>query len=289
MLARRWKLLLVSGVILAAAAACSFTTANISNLKTAKDEAGNTEASAFQPRDTVYARATVSNAPGKITLKWRMIAEKVEGHPENMTIPGSETTVELPGSAVGTYSLSAPTKGWPAGSYRIEVAMLIESGEQKDQETVKFTVEGGSTQTSAPTNTPETPQPAGDAKTGSVSLTRMRLTSNLKSDFDAPSESTFAPDDHVYVVYTAENLPTGGQINCHLYAEDVEGVKPGENLRLLSYKNPPGMKFTEKFDLDPTQFGGTEWAKGTYRIELSSQAGGDAPAQELRSAKFKVE
>lgn len=138
-----------------------------------------------------------------------------------------------------------------------------------------------------PTATPESSQPAGDPNAGSIKLTRLRLTSNLKTDFDAPSESTFAPGDHVYVVYTAENVPAGGKIVCNLYAEKVEGLQPGENLRLLSYTNPTSHKFTETFDLDPAKFGGSVWSKGAYRVVLRS--GPDAGLQQLGAVKFTVE
>jgi hypothetical protein len=112
-------------LILAAASGCSFTTANISSLKLSKSEDGSNETTTFAPGDMIYAKANVSNVPSKITLKWQLFTEKVEGQPENGT---------------GTYTLTPSPRGWPPGNYRIDVSMLIESGEQKDQKSIKFTV-----------------------------------------------------------------------------------------------------------------------------------------------------
>jgi hypothetical protein len=138
----RWYLTLGLAMILVTANACSFTTANIRSLKLSKDKEGNTEASTFAPDDSIYARAVVSNVPSKVTLKFRLITEKVEGQPENAPVPKFDTSIDMPSDGVGTYSLTPPPAGWPAGKYRIEVGMLVESGEQKDQESATFTVSG---------------------------------------------------------------------------------------------------------------------------------------------------
>jgi hypothetical protein len=138
----RWCLTLGLGMILFTANACSFTTANISSFKLSKDKEGKTEASTFAPRDSIYALATVSNVPSKVTLKFRLITEKVEGQPENAPVPKFDTSIDMPSDGVGTFSLTPPTAGWPAGKYRIEVSMHVESGEQKDQESATFTVSG---------------------------------------------------------------------------------------------------------------------------------------------------
>lgn len=118
----------------------SCTTANISGLKFSKDKEGKVEASSFAPGDTIYATATVSNVPSKVTLKFRLFTEKVEGQQENAPVPNFDVSLELPTDGYGYYTLTPPPAGWPAGRYRVEVAMLVEGGEQKDQETGTFTV-----------------------------------------------------------------------------------------------------------------------------------------------------
>ncbi len=55
-------------------------------------------------------------------------------------IPGLEDTVELGGSGTAIFTFSPPTSGWPKGKYKLEVLMLDEAGEQKDQKAASFTV-----------------------------------------------------------------------------------------------------------------------------------------------------
>jgi hypothetical protein len=137
---QRWSLVVGIMLTLAAASACSFTTANISQLQLSKDRRGTTEDNTFAPTDDIYAGATVSNVPSKVTLKFRLITEDVEGQPKNAPAPGFDKSFELEKSDVVVYSLNPSPEGWPVGKYRIDVTMHIESGEQKDQETATFTV-----------------------------------------------------------------------------------------------------------------------------------------------------
>jgi hypothetical protein len=129
------------GVLVFAALACNFSasTANISDLKLAKDQAGTQPTSSFAAADTVYAIATISNAPGAVKVKGRLAFEDVEGEQAG-PIPGLEKTLDLPGSGTATYTFTPPPSGFPAGKYKVEVFMLNEAGEQKDQKSASFTV-----------------------------------------------------------------------------------------------------------------------------------------------------
>ena len=137
---RRWSLVGGAALVLALVSACSFTTANIRSLKLSKDKGGATETNTFAPSDSIYALATVANVPSKVTVKFRLFTEDVEGQPKNAPVPNFDMPVDLPSDGVATYSLTPPPAGWPVGKYRVEANMLIESGEQKDQETATFTV-----------------------------------------------------------------------------------------------------------------------------------------------------
>ncbi len=125
--------------VLAVIPACSFATVHLTGLKVGKDRALTTETSTFASTDTVYAQAGVANSPGKVTLRWHVIAEHVTGQPANTTIPNLGTSYDLEGDGTGLYGLTAPTAGWPTGTYRIEVDMMVD-GQQKDQKTAEFTV-----------------------------------------------------------------------------------------------------------------------------------------------------
>jgi hypothetical protein len=130
------------GLLVFAALACNFSasTANISDLKLGKDQAATQQASSFAASDTVYAVATISNAPGAVKVKGRLVIEDVEGE-QSGPIPGLEKTLDLPGSGTATYTFTPPPAGFPKGKYKVEVLMLNEAGEQKDQKSTSFTVQ----------------------------------------------------------------------------------------------------------------------------------------------------
>lgn len=129
------------GVLVFAALACNFSasTANISDMVLAKDEAGTQKTSSFAATDTIYAIATISNAPSAVKVRGRLVFEEVEGR-QSGPVPGAETTVDLPGDGKATYTFTPPPSGFPAGKYKAEVFMLNEAGEQKDQKSASFTV-----------------------------------------------------------------------------------------------------------------------------------------------------
>ena len=129
------------GLLFAFALGCKFSasTANIGSLKLAKDQAAGQETSTFDPTDTVYAVATIENAPGAVKVKGRLVIESVEGE-QSGPIPGLEKTLDLPSSGTATYTFTPPPGGFPAGKYKVEVMMMNEEGEQKDQKSASFTV-----------------------------------------------------------------------------------------------------------------------------------------------------
>jgi len=138
----RLNLTIGLAVLLATGAACNFSvsTANLSGLKIGKDKTVSQESATFGANETVYGVATVSNAPNKVKVKGRLAVDDVPGQ-QTGPIPGLETTVELPGSGTATFTFSPPQDGWPKGKYKIEVVMLNEAGEQKDQKVGSFAVQ----------------------------------------------------------------------------------------------------------------------------------------------------
>jgi len=141
MQSNRWILALSLGLLLVGGAACKFSmsTANISAFKLSKDKTASQETSSFMTGDTVYGVATISNAPGKVKVKGRLAFDQVEGQ-HTGPIPGLETTLDLAGSGTATFTFSPPASGWPHGSYKLDVMLLNEDGEQKEQKTSSFTV-----------------------------------------------------------------------------------------------------------------------------------------------------
>lgn len=137
---RRTKInsLLAAAALVAVVLACGASTANISNLKIGKDQPVSSEASTFQGTDPIYAVATISNAPGKVKVRGRMLFDNVAGQQAG-PIPGLEKTIDLDGSGTASFSFT-PTEAWPKGSYKIEVTLMDDSGAQKDQKTANFSV-----------------------------------------------------------------------------------------------------------------------------------------------------
>lgn len=141
MQSKQWSLSVGLGLVLIGAVACSFsmTTANISSLKLGTDKSVSKETTTFSATDTIYGVAEVSNAPGKVKVVGHFIVDDVEGE-KSGPVPTLDTTVELPGSGTATFTFTPSASGWPKGKYKLEVLMLNESGEQKDQKTIGFTV-----------------------------------------------------------------------------------------------------------------------------------------------------
>jgi hypothetical protein len=135
----RVNLALALGLLIVAGLACNFSasTANISDLKLSKDKEGSQAATTFAASDTVYAVATVSNAPGKVKVKGLLAIEDVEGEKAG-PIPGLEKTLDLDGSGTATFTFSPPASGWPKGKYKVDVIMMDEGGQQKDQKSASF-------------------------------------------------------------------------------------------------------------------------------------------------------
>lgn len=135
----RFNFALASGLLALAALACSATTANVSSLKIGKDKEVSQETSTFGANDPIYGVATISNAPGKVKVKGRLVVEDVPGQQAGPT--SLEKTLDLDGSGTATYSFTPPPDGWPKGKYKLEVILMNEAGEQKDQKSASFTVQ----------------------------------------------------------------------------------------------------------------------------------------------------
>jgi hypothetical protein len=129
----------ILGLALLVAQGCSFSTANMSSLKTSKDKDGKTEASSFTTGDTLYANAEIANNPGKVKVKFALVAEDVKGLTKGDTLKGSEVTVDIEGDGKGQYSVPV-SAGFLAGTYKLNADMLNDKGEKKDGKSANVTV-----------------------------------------------------------------------------------------------------------------------------------------------------
>lgn len=138
----RWDPALALGIFVAFLLACSATTANISSLKIASDEQGKNETRNFKPGEKVYAIAQIANNPGKVQAKFRIVVDEVEGQQIGTVVPGTDTTLDIEGSRPAIFWITLPARGFQNGRYKLEVTMLTESGDQKDQESATFDISG---------------------------------------------------------------------------------------------------------------------------------------------------
>ena len=138
----KWNFALAVGLFLGALLACNATTAHIGSLKIATDEEGKNETKSFKPGDKVYAVAQISNNPGKVQAKFRVLYDDVKGQQSGELLEGAEKTIDVEGSRPAFFWITLPGSGFNNGRYRVEVSMLTENGGQKDQKTSTFDVSG---------------------------------------------------------------------------------------------------------------------------------------------------
>jgi hypothetical protein len=119
--------------------ACSVSTAHIGSLQMAKDKDMSAPTTSFGVHDAVYAKASADNLPGKVSLNWQLIAEKVAGQKPNTAIPQLDKSYNLDSDGTTTYDLTPPDAGWPVGTYKIVVTMT-DNGTQRDTKSTEFTI-----------------------------------------------------------------------------------------------------------------------------------------------------
>lgn len=126
---------------------CSFSTANMSSLTTSKDKDGKEATTSYKAGDTIYAKATIANNPGKVKVKYSLM------DPSGKVMSGSEVSVDIDGDGFASYTLPT-TPALAAGSYKLNADMMNESGEKKDSKSAALTVAAGAAPT-APTKEDE--------------------------------------------------------------------------------------------------------------------------------------
>lgn len=132
---RKFRLLIMIGVLVSATLACGFnvSTANISSAKMTADSSGAGETTVFTPDQDFYCIVELANAPDDTTLKAIWTAVNIEGEEPNLLIDEAELTA---GSQnVFTFSLTN-NQLWPAGQYKVDIYL----NEELDR-TLEFSVQ----------------------------------------------------------------------------------------------------------------------------------------------------
>jgi len=261
-LAPAWFVL--ATLTLVAGCSFSFTTAHITSFVISSDKEGVHAATSFAPGDPIFAKVAIGNAPGKVTLKWGLTAEKVVGLAEHSPLPEVDTTYELPHDGTSTYSLTPPPTGWPAGTYSVHVSMLDDSGAEKDKRSGTITVAG-----SATANVPAPVAPSHDAQ---APAERGNSTS---AEFSAPEFSdskrgdaadSFESDTAAIYLHTEfKGVAKGSRITATWIAEKADGVAP--ETKVVSSDVTVGTQDNEvDFSVTKPEKG---WPPGSYRVDIS--------------------
>jgi len=115
--------------------ACSFSTANISELKFGKNDTATPAATSFNVGEKIFAVAHVSNAMGKHKVKFNMKYENVSGKGKSESFGKPELEVDGDSEAFVHFNSNVP------GDYSVEAVLVDEQGKElgKKSGTIKIT------------------------------------------------------------------------------------------------------------------------------------------------------
>lgn len=147
----RINFLAAFGILMLVSLACSFSTANLSEIKFGKDKSASSSSTKFKPEDEIFAVTSVNNAGGKNKVKFRLLFDDVEGAKSGAVAYKVEKELEVDGSREVYFSFSVPS-GIVPGSYKTEVILTGEDGKELDRKTAAFTVSGGASSKTSKTN-----------------------------------------------------------------------------------------------------------------------------------------
>lgn len=141
------------GILILASIACSFSTANLSELKFAKDKDGGGASTTFKPNDEIFAVTAVNNASGKNKVKFRVLFDKVEGEQTGTVAYKIDTDLDVDGSRPIWFNFSHPA-GFISGTYKTEIVLTGDDGKELDRKTGSFTITGENSNKTAKPDTP---------------------------------------------------------------------------------------------------------------------------------------
>ncbi len=142
------------GALLLASLACSFSTANLSEIQFDKDKSASSPKTKFNPEDEVFAITSVNNAGGANKVKFRLLFDDVEGAKSGTVAYKVEKELKTEGSQKIWLNFGVPN-GFVPGSYKVEAVLTDESGKELDRKTGTFTVGGGSSTKTTKTTKPK--------------------------------------------------------------------------------------------------------------------------------------
>jgi hypothetical protein len=130
------------GAVLFIGLACSFSTANLGEIKFDKDKSGANPATVFNPDDEIFAISSINNADGKNKIKCRVLFDDVEEREAGALAHKLAVEKELEGDRDIWFNFSVPGGFYP-GRYKAEFVLSGEDGKELDRKTATFTIKAG--------------------------------------------------------------------------------------------------------------------------------------------------
>jgi hypothetical protein len=130
-------------VFIALACNANFTTANISSFNFGKNNKAEPPTTTFDLGDKIFAVAMVSNTSSKHKMKFKVFSKDKEVLTKDVDFEGSRPVF---------LELTVPA----GGEYKIEAALLDDSGKEIDKKSGTVTVKGGASTTSNSTDKQDT-------------------------------------------------------------------------------------------------------------------------------------
>lgn len=149
--------LLVAAAFLAFTfSACSFSTANISELKFGKNDTATPAATSFNVGEKVFAVANVANAMGKHKVKFNLKYENVAGKGKGESFGKPELEIDGDSEAFVHFNSNLP------GDYSVEAVLVDEDGKELDKKSGTVKITGSAPTASAAVKADDADQDADD-------------------------------------------------------------------------------------------------------------------------------
>jgi len=234
--------LLISGLLLFASAACSFsaTTANIKEAYTARDVDGSIQAATtFAPEDVFYCLVTVANAPDDTVTKavWKTV--EAEGVEADMVL----LETEFEGGGEITFEASNEYL-WPVGTYKVELYI-----DDKLEQTLECNVAGAA---------------SGTGSTGEMGTTDDITVDTAYMarfvDEDPEQVTSYAADEVFFCVVQLTGAESDTKVTAIWTAVDAEGVDANFEMNQAEMVGESLMTFNLSNEND--------WPAGSYMVEI---------------------
>jgi hypothetical protein len=125
--------ILLALVLASVACSFNFSTANVENVRMARDPDGADATNQFNPQDDFYLVGELNNAPDDTTLKVIWTAVEVEGVDANTVIQEYE---EAGGDGPFWFQLSSNSGIWPPGRYKADLYLNDELNTTQEFEVI---------------------------------------------------------------------------------------------------------------------------------------------------------